>query len=268
MKFVHTPTAPDGGGTLAVIAENSKEVVKVLDHFRVFDKSDPEQLVAMSDAIKAGHYTHVSNKGRDWYEVESALDHEFSKPYEDWLGRLTGFEGTLPDLLLTGVHPRRLCHTHITDECYTQHGHICFKGYVQSQDWNCKTALERSFDSMLDYVEEDFGTRPHEPEFVPVKGGGLMKHNPNYLKRHRAKPAASCGWLKEYLFDWWFDVLANDRQKNVISAAKELKRDYSFEKHVCHDYKIYALDPKGTCNYDGNGKMVRVYSWDEFRKLV
>lgn len=255
---------------MTVVAETPAEVVELAAHFRIFDKENPDDLVAMAEAIKAGTLTYVSQSSkRPWYRVESALDHEFSEPYEKWLARLVSHDATLPALDLTPIHPRRLCHTHITDTAWIEDGHIQFTGFVNSEDWNGKTAADRAFSTALDYTAEDFGTRQHEPEYIGIKqrGGGLMKRNPNYLKRHPARPAASCEWLKSALFDWWMKNHATDEQRAIINGAASLSHS-RYSNPVWAEYSLYVPDPSGTCNYDGNGFMARVYSWDEIKELA
>lgn len=272
MKFQFEQRTDDGGGALTFIAENAAEVSELARHFRMFDKDDPEQLMALAQAMQAGTLSHTSySEKRPWFEVESALEYEFTQPYLDKLSQMTGYNDHIPDMDLTPFHPRRLCHTHITDRVWLEGGHICYRAFVKSEDWNGKTAGDRSFTTAEDYVQEDFGTRPQEPEYISASGrGGLMKHNPNYLKRHKAKPACTAEWFWRVLFSWWLDNHASEAQKAIYNANVALHEGnkwHARDNFGLKDYSINYLDPNGTTNWDGGKTKVGTMSHSDFAKL-
>lgn len=263
MKFTFNEMTDrdDFGGTLSVTAESASEVLEIADHFRMFG-DDADGAIAKAQAIVAGSLTHTSGTDkRPWFVIESSLGHEFTEPYKAWLLRRTGYDGQLPSADLTPFHPRRLCHTHITLAVGLEQEHITYSVAVRSGDWNGKPANDRAWVTAEDYVSEDFGERKHENEYIPARGdggGGMMKRNPNYLKRHKPHPAASCQWLKSWLFSWWRQNHASDKQREILDGCEALG------KLRIDDFTLYALDPDGTCNYDGKGKMVSVYTWEQF----
>jgi hypothetical protein len=269
MRFEFKETQPNGGGQLTVIAENSKEVVKLAEHFRMFDKNKPDELLALAAAIVAGTLTYISkpNAKRPWFRIEESLDRAFVEPYMKLLERHTGYKGETPELELTDNHPRRLCHTHITDTCELTGGLIHFIGYEQAEEWNNKPAEANAHDNMLDYVAEDFGERKHEPEYID-SGCGCMKPNPSYLRRHKATPASKCEWFWDILFQWWLNTRANAKQKDVIAKALGYSNKLELNKPwKLNNYSIYSFDQAGTCKWDEKGTMARVYTWEQFAAL-
>jgi hypothetical protein len=270
MQFQWQQTREDFGGTLTVTAETPAEVKELSDHFKLHDTGKPEDLMNLATALQAGRLVHTSSpQKRPWFEVESALDHEFTKPYKDLLERLTGYADNLPDLDLTTFHPRRLCHTHITATCGLEHEHYVYRIIKQSEAWNDKTAQEYADSSAQDYAEEELGFRPHEREYVQAKNGGYQL-NPNYLKRHRAKPGTGAPWLWSVLFRWWLDNHATEAQRAAIA-----ENDATHAKHKLSD-SDWMIRHSGTdtahlvgssglyLTYD---EPVRFMKWEEFKTL-
>ncbi|HVL15822.1 MAG TPA: hypothetical protein VM529_24840 [Gemmata sp.] len=270
MRYEFTETAPDFSGTITVTAETSPEVLELADHFRMFDKTKPADLMDLARAMQAGTLTYASNpqSKRRWFRVEAALDHEYTKPYTDLLRRVTGADlDHFPDMDLTPFHPRRLCHTHITAACTMEHGHYCYDVLIQAEDWNGKDAFTRAQINAQDYAEEDLGHRPFEREYVEGRNGVLMR-NPNYLKRHRAKPTTGAPWLWAALFNWWRATHATPGQAAALALC-----DATHAKHRLEpDYLIRSSGgPAGLIGYGGiitsfNEPVARV-SWEEFAKL-
>jgi hypothetical protein len=270
MIFKHAEIQEDGGGYLTITAENSEEVVDLSKHFRIFDQENSESLIEYAQAIQRGQLVYESKPSkRLWFYCDSALDHKFVEPYRRELEKRTGFIDPLPNVDLTSYHPRRLCHTHITDVIGLVDGHIVYKVIIQAEDWNNKPAEERADIDALDYVEEDIGNRPHESEFIQCRNGQYTK-NPDYLKRRRCQPALLAEWLWDYLFAWWRVNHASKEQERILSAAEELynrsKLHYGTVFGV-REYTIYYLDPAGKCNWDSKGTMVSVIDWAQFAKL-
>lgn len=279
MKFQQQETQSDGGGSLTITAETKAETLEVIKHFRLFDTDTEQGVLAMAEALgQPLPFVHKSEpKKRFWYDYESALDYEFTKPYADLLEKITGHTGQLPDLDLTPHHPRRLCHTHITSEARLEQGHICYTGIVQAEAWNGMTACDHGLNMLEDYMAEDFGFRRFEREYI--ERGNIMVRNPNYLKRHKAQPGLGAPWFWAVLFDWWRKNHASPEQSRILDASDALKsgwdsgRDYHLrqgggEQAYLIGSSLYYDDPNGACNWDGKGRMVSVVSWDKFATLA
>lgn len=249
------------GGQLAVTAENAKEVEEMIRHFRLFnDVSDVTVLQARITALQLQTLTHViKSDKRPVYSAESCLDHEFTVPYQKWARDCFGFEGVFPDLEI----PRDrygLKYTNYQARLHTQNEHICFEAFTTSEPWNGKDAQEHSEHKIKDYIGEEFGARYHEPEYIPA-GNGMAKHNPNYLKRHKAKPGATNSRLKKAFFTWWLATHANNAQRAIVRGNQEIAKGakymsaFEFERYESHIY------------YDHTGKDYKSISFSEFAKL-
>ena len=249
------------GGQLAITAENAQEVEELMRHFRLFnDMSDVTVLQARIAALQSQTLTHViKSDKRPVYSVESCLGHEFTLPYQKWAQDCFGFDGVFPDLEI----PRQwngLIHTNYQAQLYTQNEHVCFEAFVSAQPWSGKDAQEYAQYLVADYIGEEFGTRYHEPEYIPA-GNGMMKHNPNYLKRHNAKPGATNSRLKKAFFTWWLETHANDAQRAVVQGNQEIAKGakymsaFEFERHESH------------IHYEHTGKDYKSVSFAEFAKL-
>ena len=259
-------------GTLNVAAENAAEVMDVFKHYRLDD--DPAGIMALAEALKAGAYTHSEKSAkRPWFQVDVYLDERSLEPYRKLLERCTGYSGNIPDMPLS--HPCRLCHTHITDFAEIEDGMYHARTFVQAQEWNGKPADVRAERGAEDYAQEDIGKRLFEREFI-LAGNGQYKHNPDYAKHHKAQPGTGAPWLWDAIFSWWRTNEASAAQRAILNGVDALRNGYKStpdyairrgggdEAHLV-GFSLYSLDPSGTCDYDGKGKMARVYSWDEFR---
>lgn len=281
MQFKHTQTRDDGGGHLTIVAETQSEMVECNNHFRIFDLSKAEGVSTFAAQLAGGPPWTIERKPekRLWFKVESALDYDFTKPYEDLLRKITGFDGQMIlEADLTALHPRHLCHTHITDRLYLDQGHICFVGFIRAEEWNKRSAADNADLNFADYTAEDFGFRRFEREFIE-DGSGRLKKNPNYLKRYKAQPGLGAPWLWSFLWQWWRDNHATPEQEAILKSCERLKaawnsgHDWELRKgggDQCSlvGYSIYYDDPNGTCNWDGKGKMASVITWDKFAKLA
>lgn len=265
---------------LRVIAETQADVLTIVRHYDLLhSKRSPEQLIATAQAISAGSIEYV-DKGTDkrpWFDVPVCLDKAL-EPYQYLLKRLTGYDGPILDMDLTLHDPKRLVHTHITGRIGIEDGCITALVFVRSEDWNGQTAELRSADMAADYLQERLGFRRFEREHIQMDNG-LYRHNPDYLKHHKAQPGLGAEWLWKVLFSWWRENHATNRQRAVLNAVDALHNgskypnDYdlrcgSGETGWVSGYTLFALDPNGPCNYDGKGKMARCYTWDEFRSMV
>jgi hypothetical protein len=224
MRFQHTQTRDDGGGTLTVYADGRNEVYDLARHFNVFKKDDPDELIKFAEALKAGklEYQSPPEGRRPWYLVKGRVNERFVEPYWQLLKRITGHEGHF-DLHLTNRHPNRLCHTHMTLACSLATDYL-YEIIIQAEDWNGKAAADRAVANALDYAEECLGYRPHEREFVQ-KSNGAYYQNPNYLKRHSAKPGLGAPWLWETIFGAWRyrPDCATDEQRSILDEADAAK---------------------------------------------
>lgn len=209
---------------MAVTAETPEEKAHVIEHFRLGD-----------DALKAAQiitnpepFTHVCPMvGRDnaaWFECTGALEIEFSEPYFKEYVQRTGDAGggILPDLDLTASYPwQGLHHTHYLRELYTDGGHICFTVIIRAGDWNGQDAATLADRRAVDYMQEAVGERPFEREYIETHNG-LLKRNPNYLKRHKARPALSAQWLFSALIDNWLATKAAPKQRELAETDRAL----------------------------------------------
>lgn len=237
------------GGVLAVTAQGAQEVESLISHFRLFkDMSDISTLRARIEALQKETLCHVMQSDkRPIYEVSSALGHEFTMPYKKWALDCFGFDGVFPDLEI----PRKwegLHYTNYQARLYTQDEHICFEAFTSSKPWNGKSAQDYAEYLVSDYIAEEFGARRQEPEFIPAGFGDDMKRNPNYLRRHRATPAATNARLKRAFFAWWLEKHANDAQKAIVAGNQEIAKGasymgaFDFERFESHIY--YAKTAK------------------------
>ncbi len=177
---------------------------------------------------------------------------------------------------LTADYPNRLGYTHITDSIEIVDGMVHAHVFIQAQDWNGRDAATNAQINADDYVQENIGKRKHEREYITA-GNGQTIHNPNYMKRHKAQPGLGAPWLWDRVFGWWRETIATPAQRDVLDRIDALKDgkygfDYQIRKGGGDEasligFSMYALDPQGTCNYGGKGKMARVYSWQEFAAL-
>jgi hypothetical protein len=131
-----------------------------------------------------------------------------------------------------------LIHTFYPKRVWLEGGHICFQCYDSACDWNGMTADVYSERKVVDYMQEMFGNRYHEPEFKQ-NSNGQYSPNKNYLKRHAAKPSASNETLKRALFDWWLRHYANDAQREVIASCVECHNKNRTPFKGFDDYSIH-----------------------------
>lgn len=232
MQFKFTEGNYDGafrfGGNLTITAHGAQEVESLIQHFRLFnDMSDISVLNLRIEALQNETLSHVlQSDKRPMYQVSGALDYEFTAPYKTWALKNFGYDGVFPNLEI----PRKwygLIHTNYQSHLYTEDEYICFESFTSSEPWAGKDAQEYATSKVTDYIAEEFGTRRHEPEFIGA-GNGLMRPNPNYLKRHRATPMASNDRLKRAFFAWWLENCANDAQKTIVQGNREIAKGASY----------------------------------------
>lgn len=241
------------GGRLEFVAETAQEVGNLIKHFRLFpDVSKVETLKARIAALESGTYRHtIGTDKRPAYAVNGCLGAEFSAPYVEWMKRDLGHDGPLPDLELARKWGG-LIHTNYQARVYTQGGHICFEAFTTSEPWNGKDAQDYAESCVVDYIGEEFGTRYREPEMIQAGRSGMMKRNPDYLKRHRATPQASNATLKRAVFAWWLERHANAAQRAVVAGNQEIVAEsgsymggFDFERPQSRIYYGHILGNDG-----------------------
>lgn len=273
MRYVFTHTEESRGeyrfaGKLDITAETAQKVESLIDHFRLFrDLSDVGALQERIVALQSETMTHtVYSEKRPVYAVDSCLDFEFTTPYKDWALCNFGYDGVFPDLEI----PRKydgLIHTNYQARLYTECEHICFKAFVSSSPWNKRDAQGHAESLIVDYIGEEFGTRRREPEFLPSRNGHYVR-NPNYLKRHKATPAASNPRLKRAFFEWWLVNHANNAQCEVVAGNRQIVAEtgsymgaFNFERHESTIYYGRKLTK------DGKTHDYKAMSFADFAKL-
>lgn len=249
------------GGKLEVKAESSVDVEQMIDHFRLFnDLTNVETLKARIAALESGKLSHtIESDKRPVYAVECCLDHDFTLPYKDWAKDNFGYDGTFPNLNI----PRKwngLIHTNYQNKLHIEHEHICVEAFISAQPWNGKDAQDYAESLVKRYLSDEFGQTYHEPEFIHT-AGGQYKKNPNYLKTHAPKPAATNPRLKKAFFKWWLECCANEAQKIIVAGNREISKNakymsaFEFERF---EDRIY---------YECTGNDYKSISFADFAKL-
>lgn len=281
MKFTHINIGEDGGGDMNVTAETDAETIEIIQHFRVLKLDTVEGAKQLVEAINSPCYCYTAKSDkRKWYHCKSALDVDSTRPYKELLERITGFETSnlIPDTDLTHLHPRRLCHTHITDRLFVDKEHICYECFDESEEWMGEAAAARADKNTYDYVKEDFGFRRFEREYKAC-GNGMYTPNPDYArKRHAASPGLGAPWFWKWLFTWWRENHATQAQHRVLAAVDKMHTDKRYsadwelresgdEQCGLSSYNMYYDDPTGTIDWDGKGRKVSCLNWEDFKKL-
>ena len=221
----------DGLG-LEITAETGKEVMELLKHLYSFGDSLSEKVLKYARNIAEGSLTLAQRvtgrrkeEGARWFAHEYTAEPKWLQPYMDRLKRDTGYDGPIPTIepgpRYTG-YVTNLCHTRIIERSRISPDGYTAWGYDEAGPWNGKTAEQYSASKFAEYVCEDIGDRRHEPEYIPVSGhggAGLLKHNPNYLKRHYPHPAAKNHVVYNALLQWWLDNAATPGQRDVVQRA-------------------------------------------------
>lgn len=210
------------GGILTLEAHDDEGIQEIFtwEHFHPSLEETKQLITAMRDGIYTATY---GSEKRPCFEINGALDLEFTEPYYNAMAKYLGYEGRgiLPDLELNGFEALRA--TFIKRRLWLDNGHLCFQCYETAEEWNKRTAGENAERYAIDYLQEEIGDRKHEPEYIPAdQWGATLKHNPNYLKRHRPHPALTCEWLWRELVQWWLDNEATPEQRELVEQDREL----------------------------------------------
>lgn len=258
--------------TMYVTPENRAEAKAVHEELKLFKVSEQPFEYGTWLNEHADGTREVAFKGR-WVDVYVSAPPRFIEPYFANLKYWTGHGGFFDrpveltpawDTITPYFIPRKIW--------LLGNGHVDAVVYTDYHERHQKDTFEDLFKRTQEALCEYLGHRPWEREFIPVAGGGLYKHNPDYgRKRHppkegRGEYATSVHkGVMHAIWMHWITYYASAAQKDVL--AKALHVDKPIEHPDFHDSALYVLDPKGTCNYDGKGKMVTVYRAEDFRKL-
>jgi hypothetical protein len=203
---------------LHVSSDTPLEALEIIKHYKL-------DTLQHAEALGTGQLTHICKPGRnngEWFAVSSVLGADWIAPYLKRLVHLTGFPGPVPRIpgpKYPGGYAENLCHTHIVESVTLGEFGLEFHGFVHSADWNGRTAAQRYQACFDECVREAVGDTKREPEFVHVGNGGLMRHNPNYLKRHAPHPAATSARILECLMSWWLENRATPCQRDIIAQC-------------------------------------------------
>lgn len=232
MKYEHEPSQPDGGGNLRLTLETVEEVKAAIGPHGVIERLDVETLDelrqftdACAQVVKGKPFIVESNPDkRKWYPIEGeTLGCDFLEPYAMLLNKLTGYADTLDDLdLKPAVGAGGLHHTYALDTLAIYSGDIAVGGFIQSEDWNGRTAAELARSRFLEYLREWVGGRHHEPEYVGT-ANGQYKRNPNYLKRHPPEPGAGSPEVWSVIFAHWREHHATPGQRDMLAEGEKLR---------------------------------------------
>lgn len=203
---------------LQIQAETPAEVLETLKHFRL-------DIAAHVDAIASGMLTHTAKPGSrdngEWFACDYTAPPEFLAPYFARLQKLTGYAGPIPSIDAPRYegHCVNLCHTHIVETASISPAGYRARGFICSADWNGRTAAERAPGNFAEYICEKLGDTRRESEFIEIGNGGLLKRNPNYLKRHAPHAALTNVPLFSAVLQWWIDTQATQAQKDVLQTC-------------------------------------------------
>lgn len=287
MQFKLIPRFPDGGGDMEITASTAAEVVQLIDHFRLFSSKDPakqsELAVLKANAIVQGFYSYtayadgregpnVKREPRAWYISRVILDQKWLEPYVNMLRKCTGCTQPLPSMLLK--HPRRLCHTHLTDWVQLIGGdapYVEAMVYVETEPWYNMTAVEHADFRARECVCNEVGYTPSEPQYIPYGDRGLYKLNPDYGKRRPPMPGLCASWLWEPIIAYWQQHYITDAQKELLAAAARLSnRDpmaLTGYPTMGPDCTIYYEHPEGHDWDAEKTQKFKTMTWEEFAKL-
>lgn len=285
VTFTFTETEPDGGGELAITGHGAKEKEYLCDYFRKeVGKAHRYAPLLSEDPFTVTLKPSDLQYGRNaWYAFPVALDDQWFQPYKRLLARMTGYSGEIPDIAI-GKDPRQLCPTHHRCDLRIEDGHVQATVFVSAHPWNKLDALTYGHKKAEAYLLGDLvGDPGYEPETIREYYGNGDRYrtvpNPRaHCKRpFVAKVASEEVWAA--IWAWWVKTQASEAQLKVLAQAEACVDRFSRRDNIPVPYlgkydrfpyseTFYALDPAGTCDYDGKGTMVKVWNWEEFAKLA
>ena len=273
--FEEIPGFNDFRGRVIITATGKQDIIELN---KAHGPGKPERLdvLELADAIRADKLTRTfESERRPYYEINGTLENDFVIPYLRLLKDTTGYEiSTLPSADLTEVfHHRRLLATQFTARLWVEFGSICYTIYDNAEEWNKHTPAENAELYAIDHMQEEFGYRPFEREYIE-NGNGTARRNPNYLKRHKVKPSLKAEWFWQWLFRWWVENHATEAQKALMSAAAggpdhQYGAPWDLRGNGTHSGLVggrgfHVIDPAGNLDWDGKGTKSRYVEWKEF----
>ncbi len=256
-----------------VTPENREEAKEVHEEIRLFSLTEQPfeygtWLNQHSDGIR-----EVQLKGR-WVDLFVSAPPKFIQPYLGTLRHWTGHNAFDRPVELTSAWDP------ITPYFIPKSIWLLGNGWVDAVVYTDyydgpggpEDTFERLEKRTQEHLCENLGHRPYEKEFIHT-ANGQYQHNPRYGTGYRHPPKEGRGGyatsvhtnIWRLIWKHWMMYHANDEQRRVMANA--LRINDPLDHPRIDNYTLYVLDPKGTCNYDGNGKMVTVYRAEEFAKL-
>lgn len=253
-------------GILHIESENLEELKEIFK----FKKLDAfEYALEEPEFFKTGiFHTTLGTAKRPFLEQNQSVPFEFLQPYYAALERFTGYNDepfTIENPELNYLWPYNstmtLCHTHIVTHAYINEFGYHAEGYqaTNAEGWNGKTAEEYSVKIFQEYLRDKIGFTYHEPEYTTGPNGGPNYKNPNYLKRHSAKPAVESNVLLGLIFEYWLKHKASDQQREVFEDGLDCSGKVSKEPLS----RLLPLKPTGF----NTKKWIEFVTWDQFKEM-
>ena len=270
---------------LVIIPENEAEAVYTQKHWH--DSGYPasvqetRQYLADIDALSPVVHSvsrNTKEKGGGFFRLEG-VEIEVGDPYVQSIQDLTGWHyesqeecmglDMLPAIKSYGrdVITRAECYGGIVSfDAITQCW--CEKGLHTGEDGS--DYCLKHHNAFIENMQEKFWYRPNVPEYIGVReGGGLMKKNPKYATGYKEpiRKRAHDPKIWRWYWDQFVKFGATEEQRDIL--ARDAQRDsyYRFSSIPYASSGIHYDDPKGTCNYDGKGRMVSFMTFNEFAQL-
>ena len=114
----------------------------------------------------------------------------------------------------------------------------------------------------MDYVREGVGARKSEPEFIELSGG-LLKRNPNYLKRHAPHVACTSEPIFARLLQWWADTHATPAQKQILADAENAHKTTISKNGRLSELLMRSYDGAFTTSYAPHTRV----TFEEFQNV-
>jgi hypothetical protein len=243
-------------GTLQIVAESGAESLEIVNHYKI----DPLKNL---QEIAAGSLAHTDKpSGRDnpqWFEVSRHVDPAFFAPYAALLQRWTGFADIIPEIdapKYPGGYCVNLCHTHIVERATMSADGFTFWGYCTGSEWNGNDPETYANRKFAEYVAAAVGHVKQEREFIELNNG-LLKRNPNYMRRHAPEPRATSAVVFEALLQWWLASHATEGQKQIVAAASQNHKTVC-KRDTLGDWLIREYAPGWRVAWDGPGALVSI----------
>ena len=260
------------GGFLTIRAESLADTAAIVEHYKLSEGEEPEQLLERARLLTQPDLVHVHRpRKRPYYLVAGSLDVALFEPYRKWARRTFGFEGRFPDLKLP-FKWRGLRHVYTGISMGVEVGEtVCYTVADQAEPWNGRTAQECAEKYTTRHIAKEFGYEEPMREFIQGRNN-QYKWNPNYGtgKRNPIQPRLINEGFCQAFVEWWKEHEATPAQLDIIARNEELAEKTGKHSRVewMKGYDgIRFVDPAGDCDYDGQGLMTSRYTFEEFAKL-